>query len=135
MARRYVLRGGQRVNLVAGASDVKVPWQLAHTRPNSPTVRLLCLFFASLSTLLDRARSAPLPVRPRPRRRHAVAQWNGSRARLRCFTCECEAWLDGFTISECDPGKLPGMALVDQARKHRKRSPQEVDAIRRAQSS
>jgi hypothetical protein len=64
-----------------------------------------------------------------------VTQWNASRARLRCFTCEREAWLDGFTISEFDPGKLLGMALIDQARKHRKRSPQEVDALRRARTS
>jgi hypothetical protein len=35
-----------------------------------------------------------------------VTQWNASRARLRCFTCDREAWLDGFTISELDPGKL-----------------------------
>ena len=64
-----------------------------------------------------------------------VTQWNGSRARLRCYTCEREAWLDGFTISDLDPVKLVTAALVDQARKHRKRSPQEMEALKRARSS
>ena len=64
-----------------------------------------------------------------------ITQWNGSRARLRCFSCEREAWLDGFTVSEIDPVKLVTGALIDQARKHRKRSPQEMDALRRARNA
>lgn len=40
-----------------------------------------------------------------------------------------EAYLDGFTISEFDPSKLFAAALVDQARKHRKRAPEEVQII------
>ena len=60
-----------------------------------------------------------------------ITQWNGSRARIRCFTCEREAWLDGFTVSDFEPGKLLAGALVDQARKHRKRSPHEAEAIKR----
>lgn len=64
-----------------------------------------------------------------------IAQWNGTRARLLCFTCEREAWLDGFTVSDLDPVRLTTAALVDQARKHRKRSPQEMDALKRARNS
>src|SRR5579864_4728781 len=51
-----------------------------------------------------------------------VSVWNGSRARLRCLTCSHESWLDGFTVSDFDPAKLLTDAIVDQARKHRKRS-------------
>jgi hypothetical protein len=64
-----------------------------------------------------------------------VTQWNGSPARLRCFTCEREAWLDGFTVSDLDPVKLVTAAVIDQARKHRRRSPQELDALKRARTS
>jgi hypothetical protein len=48
---------------------------------------------------------------------------------LHCFSCGRETWLDGFTLSEFDPSKLLAAALVDQARKHRKRSPEEVQRI------
>jgi hypothetical protein len=58
-----------------------------------------------------------------------VSVWNGSRARLRCLTCSGECWLDGFTVSEFDAGKLLTAALVDQARKHRKRSPDEIAKV------
>jgi hypothetical protein len=37
--------------------------------------------------------------------------------------------LDGFTVSEFDPAALLSAALVDQARKHRKRSPDEIARI------
>jgi hypothetical protein len=60
-----------------------------------------------------------------------VHVWNGQRAQLRCLTCSHESWLDGFTISEFDPAKLLTAAIVEQARKHRKRSP---DEVARAQS-
>jgi hypothetical protein len=63
-----------------------------------------------------------------------IAQWNGMRARLRCYTCDREAWLDGFTVSEFDPGRLLTGALLDQARKHRRRSPQELEALKRTRS-
>jgi len=43
--------------------------------------------------------------------------------RRRCFTCEREAWLDGFTESEFEPGKLLATAIIDQARKHREAEP------------
>ena len=36
-----------------------------------------------------------------------------------------EAWLHGFTLSEFDPAKLLTAAIIDQARKHRKRPPRE----------
>lgn len=58
-----------------------------------------------------------------------MGQWNGNRLRVRCGTCGRECWLDGFTISEFDPSKLFAAALVDQARKHRKRAPDEVKKI------
>ncbi len=58
-----------------------------------------------------------------------IASWNLRRARIRCSTCGHETWLDGFTVSEFDPSKLLTAALVDQARKHRKRSPEEVARI------
>ena len=55
--------------------------------------------------------------------------WNANRVRIRCATCGQEAWLDGFTVSEFDVSKLLSSALVDQARKHRKRSPNEMQKI------
>jgi hypothetical protein len=58
-----------------------------------------------------------------------VHMWNGSRAQIRCLSCNHEAWLDGFTVSEFDVSKLLTAAVVDQARKHRKRSPDEVSRI------
>jgi hypothetical protein len=58
-----------------------------------------------------------------------ITNWNVNRARLRCFTCSREAWLDGFTLSEFDPSKLFAAALIDQARKHRKRPPEEAKKI------
>jgi hypothetical protein len=39
------------------------------------------------------------------------------------------AWLDGFTVSEFDLSKLLSGALIDQARKHRRRNPSEVQRI------
>jgi hypothetical protein len=61
-----------------------------------------------------------------------IGQWNGARAQLTCYTCGHSAWLDGFTVSEFDPAKLLAAALVDQARKHRRRSPSEQQQIERA---
>ena len=58
-----------------------------------------------------------------------LSLWNGRRPRIRCLTCSHEAWLDGFTVSDFDPGALLAAALVDQARKHRKRPPEEVARI------
>lgn len=58
-----------------------------------------------------------------------IAGWNVRRAQLRCATCGQESWVDGFTISEFDLSKLLGSAIVDQARKHRKRSPEEMQKI------
>ena len=59
--------------------------------------------------------------------------WNGRRAQLHCLTCEQEAWLDGFTVSEFDPAKLLLAAVVDQARKHRKRSPEDMQRVQQQQ--
>ena len=52
--------------------------------------------------------------------------WNGERAQIHCLSCSHHAWLDGFSISEFDPNKLLTSALVDQARKHRKRPPEQT---------
>lgn len=59
-----------------------------------------------------------------------VKQWNGARARIACFTCGNESWLEGFTLGEFDLVKHLVGAAVDQARKHRKRSPSEVQGAR-----
>ena len=64
-----------------------------------------------------------------------VKLWNGDRARLGCFTCGRETWLDGFTVSEFDPAKLLTAPLIDQARKHRKRAPDEVKKIEQQRRS
>lgn len=58
-----------------------------------------------------------------------TGQWNVNRVRIKCGTCGQESWLDGFTVSEFAPAKLLGASLVDQARKHRKRSPDEMRKI------
>ena len=58
-----------------------------------------------------------------------VKLWNVRRAQIHCLTCGHEAWLDGFTVSEFEPSRLIAAALVDQARKQRKRSPDELQRI------
>jgi hypothetical protein len=58
-----------------------------------------------------------------------IKLWNVRRAQIQCLTCGHEAWLDGFTISEFEPVKLMTAALVEQARKHRKRSPDDLRRI------
>ena len=58
-----------------------------------------------------------------------IKLWNVRRAQLQCLTCGHEAWLEGFTVSEFDPAKLLAAAVVDQARKHRKRPPEETRAL------
>ena len=58
-----------------------------------------------------------------------IKLWNVRRAQIHCFTCGHEAWLDGFTVGEFDPVKLLTAVVVDQARKHRRRSPAEVQRI------
>lgn len=58
-----------------------------------------------------------------------IKLWNVRRAQIHCLTCGHEAWLDGFTVSEFDPAKLLASAVVDQARKHRKRPPEEAQRI------
>jgi hypothetical protein len=58
-----------------------------------------------------------------------IKLWNGQRPQIRCLTCGREAWLDGFTLSEFEPGKLLVGVMVDQARKQRKRSPDEMQRM------
>jgi hypothetical protein len=55
-----------------------------------------------------------------------IKLWNVRRAQLHCLTCGHETWLEGFTVSEFDPAKLLTAAVIDQARKHRKRPPDEL---------
>ena len=55
-----------------------------------------------------------------------IKLWNNRRARLQCFTCGQEAWLEGFTVSDFDPAMLLTAAVIDQARK---RPPDEVKRI------
>jgi hypothetical protein len=64
-----------------------------------------------------------------------IKLWNVRRAQLHCLTCGQEAWLDGFTISEFDPAKLLAAAVIDQARKHRRRPPDEVERIQERRKS
>ena len=61
--------------------------------------------------------------------RLSLGQWNGRRLQLRCLSCNHEAWLDGLTVSDFNVSDLLGAAIVDQARKHRKRSPDEMARI------
>jgi hypothetical protein len=58
-----------------------------------------------------------------------IKRWNVRRAQFECYSCGQEAWLDGFTVSEFDPTKLLTAAVIDQARKHRKRPPDEAERI------
>jgi hypothetical protein len=59
-----------------------------------------------------------------------IKLWNVRRAQLHCLTCGQEAWLEGFTVSDFDPAKLLTAAVIDQARKHRKRPPAKSDVSR-----
>jgi hypothetical protein len=63
-----------------------------------------------------------------------VSRWNGERALLRCYTCGHHSWLDGFTVGELDLIKHLTGALVDQVRKHRKRTPVQQQTIDRARN-
>jgi len=61
-----------------------------------------------------------------------LGQWNVNRVRLKCGTCGQESWLDGFTVSDFDVAKLLTLSVIDQARKHRKRSPDEMRKLEAA---
>lgn len=58
-----------------------------------------------------------------------IRLWNVRRAQIHCLSCGHEAWLDGFTVSEFEPMKLIAASLIDQARKHRKRSPHDLQRV------
>ena len=60
--------------------------------------------------------------------RVTIHVWQGQRARLRCLACNREAWLDGFTISDFDPGALIVSALIDQARRTASAKPRRTAA-------
>ena len=64
-----------------------------------------------------------------------IKLWNVRRARIQCLTCGQEGWLDGFTVSAFDPTKLLAAAVVDQARKLRKRSPEESERLQQQRRS
>ena len=95
--------------------------------PSYPTAGLLfCLLFAEP---LDSAAVAVLLFCQCGSDRVDIKLWNVTRAQIQCLTCGHVAWLDGFTISEFEPVKLMAAALVDQARKHRKRSPDDLQRV------
>jgi hypothetical protein len=87
---------------------------------------MVCLFFASR---LESRLVAVLLFCQCGSDRVEIKLWNVKRAQLHCLSCGQEACLDGFTISEFDPAKLIGAALVDQGRKHRRRPPDEQQRI------
>jgi len=64
-----------------------------------------------------------------------ITQWNGQRCLVTCYTCQNSTWVDGFTLGEFDLVKNLIGAAIDQARKHRKRNPSEMQAIQRAQKA
>jgi hypothetical protein len=64
-----------------------------------------------------------------------IKLWNVRRAQIQCLTCGHEAWLDGFTVSEFDPAKFLASAMVDQARKHRRRSPDDLQRVQEQRKS
>jgi hypothetical protein len=102
-------------------------WTSASIPPRCPATSLtVCLPFA---LLLDWPPMAVLLFCQCGSDRVDVAAWTGRRAQLRCASCGHTTWLDGFTVSDFDPAQLLTAALVDQARKHRKRSPEEVARI------
>jgi hypothetical protein len=59
-----------------------------------------------------------------------IRMWNGDRARHACLSRGQLSWLDGFTVSDFDLGKMINNAPVDQARKYRRRTPAETSQIR-----
>jgi hypothetical protein len=92
--------------------------------------------FVTHGTTAD-AGHAPLQISPSIPRlfcqcgsdRVDIKLWNVKCAQLHCFTCGHEACLEGFTVSDFDPAKLLTAAVIDQARKLRKRPPDETMRI------
>jgi hypothetical protein len=68
-----------------------------------------------------------LPLRFRPRG-HQIVEQSGERSFTASAVARKRGWR-AFTVSEFDPAKLLTSAVVDQARKHRKRPPDEVRQI------
>ena len=62
-----------------------------------------------------------------------VLRWDKSRALFKCFSCNQERWVEGFTIAEFDEVSYVWGAVLDQARKHRKRDPAILERLRARQ--
>ena len=60
-----------------------------------------------------------------------IVRWDNRRARVKCFTCEEEAWLDGLTLGKLDFVEQLFGAILDQARKSRRRNPEEREKLLR----
>jgi len=60
-----------------------------------------------------------------------IERWDNQRALLKCYTCERSSWLEGFTIGKLDFVEQLFGAILDQARKYRKRNPAERDRLLR----
>lgn len=60
-----------------------------------------------------------------------IERWDNQRALLKCYTCEHSSWLEGFTVGKLDFVEQLFGAVLDQARKYRKRNPSERDRLLR----
>jgi hypothetical protein len=116
----------------AGGSDYRHREQeryVPHRYPesqNRPACAVFCFLFAQVIHWLF---VAVLLLCQCGSDRVDIKLWNVRRAQLQCYSCGQEAWLEGFTVSEFDPTKLLTAAVIDQARKHRKRPPDEAQRI------
>jgi hypothetical protein len=54
-----------------------------------------------------------------------IDKLDNERVRLKCFTCERTAWVEGFTVGQLNFVEQLFGAILDQARKYRKRNPAE----------
>ena len=60
-----------------------------------------------------------------------IDRWDNARALLKCYTCERTAWVEGFTLGKLDFVEQLFGAILDQARKYRKRNPAERQKLLR----
>jgi hypothetical protein len=58
-----------------------------------------------------------------------IDTWDNQRVLLKCFTCERTAWVEGFTVGKLDFVEQLFGAILDQARKYRKRNPAERERL------
>jgi hypothetical protein len=60
-----------------------------------------------------------------------IDKWDNQRMLLKCFTCERTALVEGFTLGKLDFVEQLFGAILDQARKYRKRNPTDRDKLLR----